>query len=122
MFELLRRYRFESAHRLPMVGAEHRCSRMHGHTYAVEITVHGPLEPVHGWVIDYASIDVAAQPLLDQLDHRCLNDITGLENPTSEHLAGWLWERLAPLLPGLNTITIAENPDARCTYRGPRCE
>ena len=86
MFELLRRYRFEAAHRLPMVPREHRCSRLHGHTFVVEITVRGLLDPNAGWVMDYATIDVAVQPLLDQLDHRCLNEIDGLDNPTSEHL------------------------------------
>jgi 6-pyruvoyltetrahydropterin/6-carboxytetrahydropterin synthase len=119
MFELRRRYRFESAHRLPMVAPEHRCSRVHGHTYGVEIIVRGPLEPAEGWVMDYSKIDTAAQPRLDELDHHYLNDIEGLENPTSEHVARWLWERLAPVLPGLHAITIAENPDACCTYRGP---
>jgi 6-pyruvoyltetrahydropterin/6-carboxytetrahydropterin synthase len=119
MFELLRRYRFESAHWLPAVGSEHRCSQLHGHTYAVEITVRGPLDPAAGWVVDYARIDAATHPLLADLDHRCLNEIDGLENPTSEHVARWLWERLAPALPGLHAITIEENPDASCTYRGP---
>ncbi len=118
MFELLRRYRFEAAHRLTMVPSGHRCSRFHGHTYAVEITVRGPLDPKAGWVTDYATIDAVAQPLIDQLDHRDLNEIDGLGNPTSEHLARWLWDRLAPELPGLHAVTIAENPDAACTYRG----
>lgn len=119
MFELRRRYRFEAAHRLPMVPPEHRCFRLHGHTYAVEIAVRGPMDVERGWVLDYASIDAAAAPAIGELDHRLLNDVGGLENPTSEHVAQWLWDRLAPKLPGLSAITVAENPDATCTYIGP---
>jgi len=118
MFELRRRYRLEAAHRLPQVAAEHPCRRLHGHTYTLELVVCGPLDPGKGWVLDYASIDAAARPLLDQLDHRYLNDIEGLENPTSEHLARWVWERLAPILHGLAAVTVAENPDCACTFRG----
>lgn len=118
MFELQRRYRFEAAHQLPRVASEHPCARLHGHTYTVELLIHGPLDPEKGWVMDYASIDAAAQPLLDRLDHRCLNDVDGLENPTSEHLARWLWGRLAPVLDGLAAVMIAENPDCACTFRG----
>jgi 6-pyruvoyltetrahydropterin/6-carboxytetrahydropterin synthase len=118
MFELTRRYRFEAAHRLPQVPAEHRCARLHGHTYMVEITIRGPLDAATGWVTDYATIDAAAEPLIDRLDHRYLNELDGLSNPTSECLATWLWDRLVPTLPDLCAITVQENPDARCTYRG----
>jgi 6-pyruvoyltetrahydropterin/6-carboxytetrahydropterin synthase len=118
MFELLRRYRFEAAHRLPRVSPEHRCFRLHGHTFVVEIAVRGPLDADKGWVTDYAAMDAVAAPLLAQLDHSYLNEIDGLDNPTSEHLARWLWDRLTPVLPGLQAITVAENPDAACTYRG----
>lgn len=120
MFDLRRRYRFEAAHRLPMVPLEHRCSRLHGHTYAVEIAVRGPMDGESGWVIDYASIDAVAAPAIDELDHRLLNDVAGLENPTSEHLARWIWDRIALELPGLSAITVSENPDAACTYLGPQ--
>jgi 6-pyruvoyltetrahydropterin/6-carboxytetrahydropterin synthase len=117
-FELLRRYRFEAAHRLPTVPVDHRCARIHGHTYDLEIVVRGPLDAHTGWVVDYEKIDEAVEPLVAQLDHRCLNDIEGLENPTSEHVARWLWDRLENPLGGLFAVTIAENPDSACTYRG----
>ena len=117
-FELLRRYRFEAAHRLPAVPPEHRCARLHGHTYVVEVVVSGALDDRFGWVMDYAAIDGAVEPLVAALDHRCLNDLGGLENPTSEHVARWLWERLEAGLPELSAISVAENPDSVCTYRG----
>jgi 6-pyruvoyltetrahydropterin/6-carboxytetrahydropterin synthase len=117
-FELTRRYRFEAAHWLPHAGPQHKCSRLHGHTYVVEIAVNGAMSPEQGWVIDYASIDAVTEPVLEELDHRCLNEIEGLENPTSEHLALWLWERLETTLSGLALVTVAENPDCSVSYRG----
>lgn len=91
---------------------------MHGHSYKVEISVTGPVDAASGWVMDHAEISRLAKPLFAELDHRCLNDIAGLENPTFEQLAGWLWERLKPSLPALSEITIHETPTSRCIYRG----
>jgi 6-pyruvoyltetrahydropterin/6-carboxytetrahydropterin synthase len=119
MHELLRRYRFEAAHQLPAVPADHKCARLHGHTYEVDIRVRGEADEDLGWVIDFAAIDDACQPTLNELDHRLLNEIAGLENPTSERVARWLWERLQPSVAGLFSIAVAENPDAVCTYWGP---
>ncbi len=116
--ELVREYRFESAHRLPNVPAGHKCARLHGHSFKVEITVEGAVDPKTGWFIDYGELDEIWAPLQRQLDHNYLNDIKGLENPTSENLAGWLWERLKTKLPGLTAVTVFETADARCTYRG----
>jgi 6-pyruvoyltetrahydropterin/6-carboxytetrahydropterin synthase len=118
-FELLRRYRFEAAHWLPAVPDAHRCSRMHGHTYGVEVRLRGAEHPDTGWVVDFADIDAACEPAIAELDHRLLNDIPGLENPTSEGVACWLWGRIAPALPGLHSVTVAENEDSMCTYWGP---
>jgi 6-pyruvoyltetrahydropterin/6-carboxytetrahydropterin synthase len=115
-YELRRRYRIQSAHRLPLVAPEHPCARTHGHTYEIELAVTGTLDD-HGWVSDYADIDRAAEPTIAVLDHTLLNDIDGLENPTSEHLARWLWQHLDPLLPGLTAVAVSENPDCSCTYR-----
>ena len=117
IFELVRRYRFEAAHWLPNVPAGHQCSRVHGHTYSVEIAVRGPLDQAAGWVMDYAAIDDAVAPVIKLLDHRCLNDVDGLSNPTSEQLTRWLWMRVRDDLPGLSAITVAENLDVACTYR-----
>ena len=119
MFELLRRYHFEAAHRLPAVPPDHRCARLHGHTYRVEVRVRGEADPTAGWVVDFAEIDDACRPVLDVLDHRLLNDVDGLDNPTSEHVASWLWHRLRASLPALACVTVAENPDTACTYWGP---
>jgi 6-pyruvoyltetrahydropterin/6-carboxytetrahydropterin synthase len=92
---------------------------MHGHSFHVEIAVAGEIDPHMGWLIDYAEITDAVEPLLKrELDHRCLNDVPGLENPTSEMVCVWLWERLAPRLRGLTRITLAETCAARCTYHG----
>lgn len=114
-----RDYEFEAAHRLPEVPPEHKCYRVHGHSYKLVVRIEGEVDAATGWVMDFADIDERVGPLVAELDHRHLNDIPGLENPTCEILAGWLWERLAPALPGLFEIEIAETRDARCIYRGP---
>jgi 6-pyruvoyltetrahydropterin/6-carboxytetrahydropterin synthase len=118
-FELLRSYRFEAAHRLPEVPDQHPCHALHGHSYKLDVQVNGELDPQLGWVLDYAAIDSVVDPLVSQLDHGCLNEIDGLENPTSELLAQWLWVRLAPELPGLAAIVVREADDSAATYRGP---
>lgn len=117
--ELTREYAFEAAHRLPRVPETHKCFRMHGHSFRVEITVAGDLDPAMGWLLDFADITARVEPILrNELDHRTLNDVPGLENPTSELLCVWLWRRLAPGLPGLAAVTVHETCTARCTYRG----
>jgi 6-pyruvoyltetrahydropterin/6-carboxytetrahydropterin synthase len=117
--ELTKAFTFEAAHRLPNVPKDHKCFRMHGHSFRVEVSMAGPIDEKLGWLIDYAGINAAVEPLLmRELDHRSLNDVPGLENPTSERLCGWLWERLSPRLQGLAAITVHETCMARCTYRG----
>ena len=116
--ELRKEFTFEAAHRLPHVPADHKCARMHGHSFRVEVCLEGEVDERTGWLQDYADISAAVEPLLRSLDHRALNDVEGLENPTSEILCGWLWRRLAPLLPRLSAITVHETCAARCTYRG----
>ena len=117
--ELTRDYRFEAAHRLPMVPPDHKCARMHGHSFRIEIIVAGEVDERMGWLVDFADITAVVEPLLmKELDHRCLNDVPGLENPTSERLCAWLWERFQPRLAGLAAITVHETCTARCTYRG----
>lgn len=117
-FELQRSYRFEAAHPLPNVPDGHPSRRMHGHSYEFEVHVGGELDAAAGWVVDFADIDSAATPLRDRLDHRLLNDMEGLENPTSELLAHWLWQRLEPVLPGLAAVVVRETPRSACVYRG----
>ncbi len=110
---------FEAAHSLPRTPEGHRCRRMHGHSYACELHVSGPVDPRMGWICDFADIRAAFQPLMDQLDHHVLNELPGLENPTAENIARWIWERLAPRLAGLSAVVIHETPNSRCVYTGP---
>lgn len=112
----------EAAHHLPNVPEGHKCRRLHGHSFRVDIHVTGPLGESSGWVMDFADIKTAFQPLYDQLDHHYLNEIDGLHNPTSEHLALWIWERLAPRLPGLSEVTVHETCTSGCRYRGPSAQ
>src|SRR3954452_11512181 len=113
---LERIYRFEAAHFLPKVPAGHKCARMHGHSYLVEIVIEGEVDPERGWVMDFAEIDEHVSPLVRALDHQVLNEIDGLANPTSELLAVWWWQRLAPTLPGLVEGCVSETATARRVY------
>jgi 6-pyruvoyltetrahydropterin/6-carboxytetrahydropterin synthase len=117
--ELERTFRFEAAHRLPHAPEGHKCRRLHGHSYRIEVAVRGEVDPDAGWYLDYADLVEAFGPIRELLDHRYLNEIDGLENPTSERLASWIWERLAPRLPGLWRIVVHETCNARCSYFGP---
>ena len=116
--ELAREYRFEAAHRLPRLPASHKCARLHGHSFRFEVVLEGEVDERTGFLIDFGEVDEIVQPLLSRLDHFYLNEIDGLENPTSEVFSAWLWQRLRPTLPMLVAITVAETCDARCTYRG----
>lgn len=115
---LVHKFRFEAAHRLPRVPAGHKCARLHGHSFQIELAVEGPVNPETGWYIDFDELQKYWNPLHEQLDHHYLNEVEGLENPTSENLAHWVWVRLWPSLPGLTQVTIFETCDARCEYRG----
>jgi 6-pyruvoyltetrahydropterin/6-carboxytetrahydropterin synthase len=115
---LLKEYRFEAAHRLPRVPPGHKCARLHGHSFKIELSIYGAVDPVTGWFIDYGELDGLWQPIHDRLDHNYLNEIEGLENPTSEILAKWLWDRLRPSLPSLERVIVHETCDARCEYEG----
>lgn len=115
---LVQEFRFEAAHRLPKVPPGHKCERLHGHSYRVEVAIRGPVNEETGFVADFAEIEEAWKPLHDQLDHRYLNEVPGLENPTSEILARWIWQRMWPTLPLLCRVTVYETCDARCEYDG----
>jgi 6-pyruvoyltetrahydropterin/6-carboxytetrahydropterin synthase len=115
--EIFREFTFEAAHRLPHVPDGHKCARLHGHSYCVEVRVAGPVNETAGWIMDFSVISAAFAPLRAQLDHRYLNDIEGLGNPTSENLARWIWDRLTGVLP-LSAVTVRETPTSGCTYRG----
>jgi 6-pyruvoyltetrahydropterin/6-carboxytetrahydropterin synthase len=117
--EIFKIFTLEAAHRLPQVPPGHKCARVHGHSFRVAIHVAGPVDVVQGWVMDFAELTGRFQPLFDQLDHHYLNDVPGLENPTSENLAQWIWIRLKPGLPALSRIVVHETCTAGCEYRGP---
>lgn len=117
--EIFKEFTFEAAHRLPHVPSDHKCGRLHGHSYRVAVHVGGDIDEEAGWIIDFAGIGCAFEPVLARLDHYYLNDIEGLENPTSECLAAWIWERLSPTLPGLSQIVVRETCSSGCVYRGP---
>jgi queuosine biosynthesis protein QueD len=117
--ELTQEFTFEAAHRLPKVPPDHRCFRMHGHSWRIEVGVTGEVDPALGWFVDFDRIAAVVAPLIaNELDHRTLNDLPGLENATSEMLCGWMWRRLEREVPGLSSITVHETCTARCTYRG----
>jgi len=116
--ELRKTFQFEAAHLLPHLPESHKCRRLHGHSFKVDVVVVGECDPKLGWLMDYAEIAEAFRPLIEKLDHYYLNEIPGLENPTSENLAAWIWNRLKPQLPLLREIVVAETCLSRCVYRG----
>lgn len=116
--ELVRTFRFEAAHALPNIPQGHKCRRMHGHSYRVDIHVTGEVDENTGWVMDFGEIKQAVSPVIDELDHRYLNDLPGLENCTSELIARYLWQRIKPSLPELSAVVVWESDASRCIYRG----
>lgn len=115
---LVKTFGFEAAHRLPRVPEDHKCFRLHGHSFRVDVEVAGPIDEDKGWLIDYGDIKDAYGPLREQLDHHYLNEIEGLENPTSEVLAHWIWTRLKPRLPELVRLVVHETCTSSCVYEG----
>ena len=116
--DIFKVFTLEAAHRLPNVPEGHKCARLHGHSFRVEIHLNGEIGAESGWVMDFADVKSAFKPLYDQLDHHYLNEIAGLENPTSERLAVWLWDRLKPALPLLSEVVVHETCTSGCRYRG----
>ena len=118
--EIFKEFTFEAAHRLPNLPEDHKCSRLHGHSFRAEIHVVGDLVQPEGWVVDFADVKKVFKPFYNQLDHHYLNEVEGLENPTSENLAKWIWDRVAPSLPGLVAVMVRETCTSGCIYRGPK--
>lgn len=118
--EIFKQFTFEAAHRLPHVPAGHKCGRLHGHSFRVEVALAGELDPVTGWIMDFADVKAAFAPLMERLDHHYLNEVEGLENPTSEVLARWIWQQLRPRLPLLAEVVVRETCTAGARYRGER--
>lgn len=116
--QIYKEFIFEAAHRLPNVAEGHKCGRLHGHSWKGVIYLEGELDPGTGWIMDFAEIKKVFDPIYSRLDHHYLNEIEGLENPTSEVLAKWIWERLKPILPALSQVVINETCTTGCIYRG----
>ncbi|WP_430910154.1 6-carboxytetrahydropterin synthase QueD [Methylobacterium sp. sgz302541] len=111
-------FTFEAAHRLPNVPEGHRCARMHGHSYRVELTLEGEVDPHTGWIVDFYEVERVFAPILERLDHHCLNEVEGLENPTAEVIAAWIWHRAKADLPALASVKLFETPMSWAEYEG----
>lgn len=116
--EIFKQFTFDSAHYLPNVSETHKCRRMHGHTYILTVFISGNVGDASGWVMDFNDIKAVMEPVLDEVDHRVLNDISGLENPTCEVFTVWLWNRIKKEIPGLSKIELKETPTSGAVYRG----
>lgn len=116
--EIFKVFHIDAAHCLPNVPPGHKCANLHGHSFRIEIHIKGPVDPKMGWVIDFTDITKSFQPLLNKLDHKYLNDIEGLNNPTSENLALWIWKNLKPVLPQLSEVVVQESTESGCIYKG----
>lgn len=115
---LAKTFTFEAAHALPSFPPGHKCRRLHGHSFRIDVIVAGEVDPARGYLLDYGDIKAACEPVRLQLDHFYLNEIPGLENPTAEQLAVWIWQRLRPALPLLAEVVVHETCTSRCEYRG----
>jgi 6-pyruvoyltetrahydropterin/6-carboxytetrahydropterin synthase len=116
--EIYREFEFDAAHSLANLADGHKCRNLHGHTFTVIVYVSGPVGENTGWVMDYGEIKSICEPVIDQLDHSYLNDIPGLENPTSETIAVWLWNRIKQDIPELSMVEVKETASTGCRYTG----
>jgi 6-pyruvoyltetrahydropterin/6-carboxytetrahydropterin synthase len=115
---IYKEFKFDAAHRLTKVDEGHKCGNLHGHTFVVIIHLEGEVDANRGWILDFNVLRDAVEPVINRLDHAVLNDIEGLDNPTSENLSVWFWSQLKPLLPQLALVEIKENPTSGCVYCG----
>lgn len=116
--QIFKTFTVEAAHRLPNVPEGHKCGRLHGHSFGIELHLSGPVGPTSGWIMDFDDVKVRFQPIHDRLDHQFLNEIEGLENPTSENLARWIWRHVKDVLPELVQVVVRETCTTGCIYRG----
>lgn len=114
--EIFKEFTIDCAHSLPYVPEGHKCKNVHGHTYKIRVVIEGELHPIYGWVMDFTDIKDAFHPIKEALDHQYINDVKGLENPTAENLAIWIWNQLG--LKGLKEVWVCETPSSGCVYRG----
>ena len=118
MMRIYKEFKFDAAHCLTKVEKGHKCGNLHGHTFVLEVHLEGEVDPARGWILDFNVMCDVVEPIIERLDHAYLNDVEGLENPTSENLAVWFWEKLKPRLPQLSQIVIKESPTSGCIYSG----
>lgn len=116
--EIYKDFTFEAAHFLPNVPEGHKCGRLHGHSYKARIHLQDNINEETGWFIDFAEIKKICKPIISQLDHNYLNDITGLENPTAEVISKWIWHQLKPQLPQIIAVEIKETCTCGAIFRG----
>jgi len=116
--EIYKTFTIEAAHKLPNLPESHKCSRLHGHSFVIEVHIKGDSDNNNGWVMDFADISDEFRPIFECLDHHYLNEISGLENPTSENLAKWIWHKIKPNLPLLYSIVVRETCNSGCIYKG----
>ncbi len=116
--EIYKEFSFDSAHFLPNVPDGHKCKNMHGHTYRLRVFIKGEPDPHFGWIMDFKELKDALGTVIDQLDHKLINDIKGLENPTAENITLWIWKQIKPLLPLLSKIELYETPTTGVIYSG----
>ncbi|MFL6551133.1 MAG: 6-carboxytetrahydropterin synthase QueD [Povalibacter sp.] len=116
--DIFRAFTLEAAHRLPNVPTGHKCARLHGHSFRIELHVSGAVDAHTGWVMDFAEVKAAFQPIFERLDHQYLNEVPGLENPTSENLARWIWSEMKKSLPLLSKVIVHETCTSGCAYTG----
>ncbi|WP_126973655.1 6-carboxytetrahydropterin synthase QueD [Gynurincola endophyticus] len=115
---IYKEFTFDSAHYLPYVPEGHKCKNMHGHTYRLRIWIEGTPHPEFGWVMDFAVLKDIVKPVVNQLDHKCMNEVPGLSNPTCELIAVWIWDQLKPQLPAMARIELHETPTSGVIYEG----
>jgi len=116
--EIYKEFSFDSAHYLPHVPEGHKCRNMHGHTYRLKVFIEGEPDPVLGWIMDFKDLKEALSNVIEQLDHKLINDIQGLSNPTAENITIWIWQQIKPLLPNLSRIELYETPTTGVIYKG----
>jgi 6-pyruvoyltetrahydropterin/6-carboxytetrahydropterin synthase len=118
MVRLSKSFQFEAAHDLPTFPDGNKCRRLHGHSFRFDVVVEGEVPPEKGYLIDYGEIKRVVDPIVRRLDHFYLNEIAGLENPTSEVIAKWIWDQIHPVLPMLAVLILHETCTSTCEYRG----
>ena len=115
---LFKQFTFDSAHFLPNVPDGHKCKEIHGHTYHLKVWIEGDLEPHYEWVMDFAVLKKAVEPVIKSIDHKLMNNLPGLENPTCERIAIWLWDKIKPQIPQLKRVELNETPTSGVIYEG----